>query len=98
MARVSTTACLITCVVTGCVNGKAAMYHIRVSEAERDRACAILREHYALGRLDEKELPTRLAAAQLAVTWGDLHALLADLPDIPGMSRSPSSSDSSPAA
>ncbi|GAB1823857.1 DUF1707 SHOCT-like domain-containing protein [Herbidospora sp. RD11066] len=66
------------------------MQHIRVSDVERDRACAILREHYAVGRLDDPELSTRLAAAQTAVTWGDLHELMNDLPQLPGMPLMPS--------
>ncbi|TKK89591.1 DUF1707 domain-containing protein [Herbidospora galbida] len=63
---------------------------MRVSDAERDRACAVLREHYAVGRLDDRELSTRLAAAQTAVTWGDLNELMRDLPPIPGMPLMPS--------
>ncbi|GAA5057880.1 hypothetical protein HNP84_000582 [Thermocatellispora tengchongensis] len=63
--------------------------HIRVSDAERERACAILREHYALGRLNSQELPTRVGAAQAAVTWGDLYDLMRDLPPIPGMPLEP---------
>lgn len=65
------------------------MQHIRVSDAERDRACAILREHYAVGRLDDQELSTRLAAAHTAVTWGDLNELMYDLPALPGMPLAP---------
>ncbi|WP_061300617.1 DUF1707 SHOCT-like domain-containing protein [Herbidospora cretacea] len=65
------------------------MQHIRVSDAERDRACAILREHYAVGRLDDQELSTRLAAAHTAVTWGDLNDLMYDLPALPGMPLAP---------
>ncbi|MFC4592478.1 DUF1707 and DUF4870 domain-containing protein [Sphaerisporangium corydalis] len=63
--------------------------NIRISDFERDRACAILREHHALGRLGIHELPTRLAAAQTAVTWGDLQALFGDMPPIPGMPLAP---------
>ncbi|WP_198168184.1 DUF1707 SHOCT-like domain-containing protein [Herbidospora yilanensis] len=66
------------------------MQHMRVSDVERDRACAVLREHYAVGRLDDQELSTRLAAAQTAVTWGDLNELMHDLPPIPGMPLMPS--------
>ncbi|WP_155338918.1 DUF1707 SHOCT-like domain-containing protein [Acrocarpospora corrugata] len=62
---------------------------MRISDTDRDRACAILREHYAIGRLGDRELSTRLGAAQTAVTWGDLQALLHDMPPIPGMTLAP---------
>ncbi|WP_066366087.1 DUF1707 SHOCT-like domain-containing protein [Herbidospora mongoliensis] len=65
------------------------MQHIRVSDGERERACAILREHYVVGRLNDQELSTRLAGAQTAVTWGDLNELMHDLPAIPGMPLAP---------
>jgi hypothetical protein len=58
---------------------------MRVADADRDRACDILREHFAVGRLDQDELINRIAAAQAAVRWGDLQQLLSDLPLIPGM-------------
>ena len=64
--------------------------HIRIGDAERDRVCAVLRELHAAGRIGLQELPTRLAAAQTAVTWGDLYALTRDLPPIPGMPLDPS--------
>nr|WP_062337111.1 DUF1707 domain-containing protein [Herbidospora sakaeratensis] len=69
---------------------------MRVSDAERDRACAVLREHYALGRLDDQELSVRIAAAQTAVTWRDLHELMHDLPPIPGMPLMPSAAPFAP--
>ncbi|WP_062440780.1 DUF1707 SHOCT-like domain-containing protein [Herbidospora daliensis] len=69
---------------------------MRVSDAERDRACAVLREHYALGRLDDQELSVRIAAAQTAVTWRDLHELMQDLPPIPGMPLMPSAAPFAP--
>ncbi|WP_214109639.1 DUF1707 SHOCT-like domain-containing protein [Acrocarpospora catenulata] len=69
------------------------MSRIRVSDVDRDRACVILREHFAVGRLNEQELSTRVAAAQSAVTWDDVQELLADLPPIPGMSLQAPSAD-----
>ncbi|MER6170840.1 DUF1707 domain-containing protein [Streptosporangium sp. NPDC001681] len=36
--------------------------HIRVSDAERDRACVIPREHFAVGRLKKDELDNRVNA------------------------------------
>ncbi|MEZ0075588.1 DUF1707 domain-containing protein [Planotetraspora sp. GP83] len=62
---------------------------MRVADMERDRACAILREHFAVGRLSKDELMLRVAAAQSAITWGDLDQIFADLPRIPGMEISP---------
>ena len=54
--------------------------HFRTSDADRDRAAALLRDHFAAGRLTPEELDTRLAAALNAKTLGDLRCVLADLP------------------
>ena len=56
---------------------------VRVSDAERERAAADLREHFALGRLTEDELADRVAAAYAARTAGELAAVRADLPALP---------------
>ena len=53
----------------------------RVSDADRDRAAALLRDHFAAGRLTAEELDERLTAALRARTFGDLRPVLADLPD-----------------
>jgi hypothetical protein len=53
----------------------------RTSDADRDRAATLLREHFAAGRLDAVELGERLAAALNAQTFGDLRRVLADLPE-----------------
>jgi hypothetical protein len=53
----------------------------RTSDADRDRAAALLREHFAAGRLDAAELDERLAAVLNAKTFGDLRRILADLPE-----------------
>ena len=45
---------------------------IRVSDADRDRAAARLREHFADGRLSSDELDERIAAALTAKTAGDV--------------------------
>ena len=55
--------------------------HFRTSDADRDRAAAMLRDHFAAGRLDAAELDERLATALDAKTFGDLHRVLADLPE-----------------
>jgi hypothetical protein len=52
----------------------------RVSDADRDRVAALLRDHYAEGRLSTGELDERLTAALNATTSGDLRRVLADLP------------------
>jgi hypothetical protein len=55
---------------------------LRASDADRDRVAALLREHYAAGRLDADEFSERLAAAYTARTIGDLDVLMTDLPAI----------------
>jgi len=54
---------------------------IRVSDADRDRATARLREHFAEGRLSQDELDERISAALNAKTFGDLRPVMADLPE-----------------
>jgi hypothetical protein len=62
--------------------------HFRTSDADRTRAAAMLRDHFAAGRLDAAELDERLAAALNAKTFGDLRRVLADLPE-PGQAEQP---------
>ena len=45
---------------------------IRVSDADRDRVTAQLRDHFAAGRITPGELDERLSAALNAKTFGDL--------------------------
>ncbi len=52
----------------------------RASDAERERAAAALRAHYAEGRLSETELEQRAHAAYRATHRGELERLFADLP------------------
>jgi hypothetical protein len=54
--------------------------HFRVPDADRDRAAARLRDHFAAGRLTLEELEERLTAALNAQTFGDLRSVQADLP------------------
>src|SRR5215831_8839886 len=54
--------------------------HIRVSDADRERVTARLRENFAEGRLTPDELDERVSAALNAKTFGDLRPLMADLP------------------
>jgi hypothetical protein len=53
---------------------------IRVSEVDRERVAAQLRDHFAEGRLSQEELDERLSAALTAKTAGDLRRVMADLP------------------
>jgi uncharacterized protein DUF1707 len=55
----------------------------RVTDADRDHAAALLRDHFVAGRITAGELDARLTTALRAVTFGDLRRVLADLPDSP---------------
>jgi hypothetical protein len=55
---------------------------IRASDADRDRAAALLREHHAAGRLTAEEFGERMEKALTARTLGEIEELLADLPAI----------------
>lgn len=52
----------------------------RLSDAERDTAAQMLREHYEAGRLDAGEFEERLSAALSARIAADFQPLFADLP------------------
>jgi DNA-binding PadR family transcriptional regulator len=54
---------------------------IRTSDADRERATARLRDHYAEGRLTREELDERVMAALKARTAGDLRRVMSDLPE-----------------
>ncbi len=54
---------------------------IRISDADRDRVTARLRDHFAEGRLTADELDERVTAALNARTFGDLRHVMADLPE-----------------
>ena len=62
---------------------------MRVSDADRERVCALLREAFAEGRLTTEEFHERTAAALAAKTDADLLPLTADLP-APAMPPPPS--------
>ena len=55
---------------------------IRASDADRDRAAALLREHHAAGRLTAEEFHDRMNKALDAKTLGEIEELMADLPAI----------------
>jgi hypothetical protein len=54
--------------------------HIRLSDADRDRAAAELADHYAEGRLTTEEHAERLDAIWTARTHADLRPIFEDLP------------------
>lgn len=54
---------------------------IRISDADRERVTARLREHFAEGRLTSEELDERITATLNAKTYGELRRVLADLPE-----------------
>jgi hypothetical protein len=56
--------------------------NIRASDADRDRAASLLREHHAAGRLTAEEFSERLDRAFGAKTVGEIDRLLGDLPSI----------------
>ena len=53
----------------------------RVGTADRERAVALLGEHWRAGRLDPAEHELRVTRAKAAVTRADLDVLFADLPE-----------------
>ena len=55
---------------------------IRASDADRDRAAVLLREHHAAGRLTAEEFSDRLDKAFAAKTVGEIDGLLRDLPSV----------------
>jgi Domain of unknown function (DUF1707) len=61
--------------------------HVRVSDADRERAASALREHFAQGRLDADEFEERLTRAYAARTVNELETLGADLPRLPATGR-----------
>ena len=66
---------------------------LRCSHADRDAAAERLREAAGDGRLDLDELEARLERAFSAKTYGELDALLADLPAGAGTAVAPVHSD-----
>jgi hypothetical protein len=53
---------------------------MRASDGDREHAADMLRDAYAVGRIDLEELHDRADAAYSAKTWGELRDLIADLP------------------
>lgn len=53
---------------------------VRASDQDRDGVVWLLREQTSLGRLTLEEFQERMGAALTVRTWGELRALLSDLP------------------
>jgi Domain of unknown function (DUF1707)/Inner membrane component of T3SS, cytoplasmic domain len=60
--------------------GPGSVADLRVSDAERDKALAELRDGYAEGRLTHETFAHRIDAVLRARLSGELHQLVADLP------------------
>lgn len=56
------------------------MDNMRIGDQERERAAALLAEHFASGRLSHSEYSERFDAVWTARTGGDLKTLFHDLP------------------
>lgn len=56
------------------------MDNMRIGDEERERAAAVLAEHFASGRLSHSEYAERFDAVWTARTSGDLKTLFHDLP------------------
>jgi Domain of unknown function (DUF1707) len=68
---------------------------MRASDADRDSVVADLGEHFQAGRLTAAELDERTGRALTARTYGELTALLADLPAVRPASPIPAASSPS---
>jgi hypothetical protein len=56
---------------------------MRASDADRERAADVLKAGFAEGRLNKEEYDQRLERVHASSTYGELHTLLADLPQGP---------------
>ncbi|MGP3969410.1 DUF1707 and DUF4190 domain-containing protein [Streptomyces sp. 6N223] len=56
---------------------------MRASDADRERTTDVLKAGFAEGRLQQKEFEDRLTRVQRSSTYGELQALVADLPQGP---------------
>jgi hypothetical protein len=78
---------------------------IRASDDDRESAVEVLRDAYAVGRLNLDEFDERTTSAYSAKTWGELRALTDDLPEqpvfgleLPGAARDKPQPEPEPAA
>jgi Domain of unknown function (DUF1707) len=63
--------------------GMTSDHAMRASDQDRERAAEVVRDAYAVGRLDLGEFHDRADRAYSARTWGELRDLTADLPPRP---------------
>jgi hypothetical protein len=56
---------------------------LRASDAERQQVIELLRRHHEAGRLTAEELVQRIDRVNAATTFGELDAILANLPRLP---------------
>ena len=56
---------------------------LRASNAERAQIIELLRRHHEAGRLTAEELAERIERVNAATTFGDLDAIMANLPRLP---------------
>ena len=71
------------------MTGKHLPAEMRASDTDRDAVVSELSEHFQAGRLTAGELDQRTGQALGARTWGELRALLADLPAARPTSQAP---------
>jgi hypothetical protein len=69
-----------------------------LGDPERDRLAAILREHYAAGRLSLDELRRRAEIVYGAAYLDEAEAALAELPAAAGLAGLPAAAETGPAA
>ena len=62
---------------------------LRAGDEDRDRTVSLIREAYAEGRLTGDEFQQRMAQAQESRTYGELAALVSDLPVQPPTAPAP---------
>ena len=62
---------------------------VPASDADKDKILALLREHYALGRLDDAELDRRSGIVLAAIDAAELGQAVAGLPALPGGAGGP---------
>jgi hypothetical protein len=62
-----------------------------LGDADRDRLVAVLREHYAAGRMDTEELRRRVGIVLAAAYADEAAAALADLPPVAAPAGGPGS-------
>jgi hypothetical protein len=56
---------------------------VRASDADRAATAELLQRHYAAGRLETQEFEDRIGRCYAVRTIGELHDLVADLPQAP---------------